>query len=45
VHAAIIDAIQTRDTECIRAAFVAHTVDSARELVAMMTGGVEGALS
>jgi DNA-binding GntR family transcriptional regulator len=41
VHAAIIDAIQTKDMDKIRAAFVAHTVDSARELVAIMTGGVE----
>jgi DNA-binding GntR family transcriptional regulator len=38
VHAAIIDAIQAGDIEQIRAALVAHTVDSARELVAMMTG-------
>ena len=45
VHAALIDAIQTRDMDKIRAAFVAHTVDSARELVAIMTGGVEGASS
>ena len=45
VHAALIDAVQTRDMDKIRAAFVAHTVDSARELVAMMTGGVEGASS
>jgi DNA-binding GntR family transcriptional regulator len=45
VHAAIIDAIQTRDMEQIRAAFVAHTVDSAKELVAIMTGGLEPASS
>ena len=45
VHAALIDAIQTRDMDRIRTAFVAHTVDSARELMAMMTGGVEGASS
>jgi DNA-binding GntR family transcriptional regulator len=45
VHAAIIDAIQTRDMEQIRAAFVAHTIDSAKELVAIMTGGLEPASS
>jgi DNA-binding FadR family transcriptional regulator len=38
VHKALIDAIQTGDAEQIRAAFVAHTVDSARVLVAMMNG-------
>jgi DNA-binding GntR family transcriptional regulator len=45
VHLALIEAIQTRDMDKIRAAFVAHTVDSARELVAMMTAGVEPAES
>ena len=45
VHPALIDAVQTRDMDRIRAAFVAHTVDSARELVAIMTGGVERASS
>jgi DNA-binding GntR family transcriptional regulator len=45
MHATLIDSIQTRDMDRIRAAFVAHTVDGARELVAMMTDGVEGASS
>lgn len=36
VHAKLVEAIQTRDPETIRAAFVAHTIDSAKELVAMM---------
>jgi hypothetical protein len=33
----LVDAIKTGDLERIRAAFVVHTVDSARELVAIMT--------
>lgn len=36
VHAELMDAIRTRDRERIRLAFVAHTVDSARELVALL---------
>ena len=43
VHAALIEAIQTRDMDRIRAAFVAHTVDSARDLVAMMMTGASKA--
>jgi len=38
VHWMLIEAIQTRDLDKIRAAFITHTVDSARELVAMMSG-------
>jgi DNA-binding GntR family transcriptional regulator len=37
VHRMLVDAIKTGDLERIRAAFVVHTVDSARELVAIMT--------
>lgn len=37
VHAALIAGIATRDIDKIRAAFVAHTIDSAEELVALMT--------
>ncbi|MGV9867023.1 GntR family transcriptional regulator [Rhodococcus koreensis] len=36
VHSELIATIQTRDLEKIRAAFVAHTVDSAKELIALM---------
>lgn len=42
VHWMLIEAIRTRDLDKIRAAFVAHTVDSARELVAMMSGAAGG---
>lgn len=38
IHRKLIDAISTRDLDQIRAAFVVHTVDSARDLVAIMTG-------
>lgn len=36
VHLALIDAMRGRDSEAIYAAFSAHTLDSARELVAIM---------
>lgn len=39
VHKQLVEAIQTRDPETIRAAFVGHTIDSAKELVAMMEAG------
>jgi DNA-binding GntR family transcriptional regulator len=37
VHAKLVAAIQTRDMTAIRAAFVAHTIDNAQELAAMLT--------
>ena len=36
VHERLVDAIRTRNLDKIRAAFVAHTIDSAEELVALM---------
>ena len=36
VHAALIEAFETRDLERIRAAFTVHTIGSARELVALL---------
>lgn len=38
VHLRLIEAIQSGDMEQIRAAFVAHTIDSACDLVAIMSG-------
>jgi DNA-binding GntR family transcriptional regulator len=37
VHAELMDAIRTRDRETIHAAFIAHTVDSAEELIALLS--------
>jgi DNA-binding GntR family transcriptional regulator len=37
-HARLIEAIESCDVEKIRVAFVAHTIDSAEELVALMEG-------
>jgi DNA-binding GntR family transcriptional regulator len=37
VHAELMDAIRTRDREIIHAAFIAHTVDSAEELIALLS--------
>ena len=43
VHAALIEAIQSMDMDKVRAAFAAHTIDSARELVALMTADAQRA--
>jgi DNA-binding GntR family transcriptional regulator len=37
VHAELMDAIMTRDRATIHAAFIAHTVDSAEELIALLS--------
>ncbi|MEV0946813.1 GntR family transcriptional regulator [Rhodococcus sp. NPDC049939] len=39
MHLNLIEAIHSRDLECIHTALVEHTVDSARELVALMSDG------
>jgi DNA-binding GntR family transcriptional regulator len=42
VHLLLVEAIRTRDLDRIRAAFIEHTVDSARELVRLMSRAPAG---